>query len=289
MADEGYFPRGSVLRRVHSERAVGLMYGQRALMIGALNPVNFVGTYQHTAAKLKPFDRLSRTAEGFETIFFGTKAEADAVLERVGKLHKRVVGELPEDAGTARAGTPYSAYDPELMLWTMAVIADSGPYFFELFVRKLSPDEKESLWQDYIRFAELFGMPREVAPPTWPEFREYYEGYLNGPDAHLTELARYIGHATAMEIPMPGYRAPAKRVHDLMMLGSLPPVVREHYRLSWSPSQERRFRVVAEMVRRTRPITPGPIRYGYNTGSFRLVANTERRRIERGKRTPQAA
>jgi uncharacterized protein (DUF2236 family) len=289
MADQGYFPHGSMLRRVHSERAVGLMYGQRALMIGALNQVNFVGTYQHTAAKLKPFDRLSRTAEGFETIFLGTKAEADKVLERVGKLHKRVVGEVPEDAGTAKAGTPYSAYDPELMLWTMAVIADSGPYFYELFVRKLTADEKEALWQDYIRFAELFGMPRDAAPPTWPEFREYYEGYLHGPDAHLTELARYVGHATAMEIPMPGYRAPAKRVHDLMMLGSLPPVVREHYGLSWSRSQERRFRVVAEMVRRTRPITPGPIRYGYNTGSFRLVANTERRRIERGERTPQGA
>src|SRR5215207_1670755 len=57
----GYFPEGSILRKVHSERAVGLFYGQRALMIGALNPLAFVGTIEQTNAKLKPFQRLVHT------------------------------------------------------------------------------------------------------------------------------------------------------------------------------------------------------------------------------------
>src|SRR5829696_6762317 len=126
MTDDGYFPRvSSVLRRVHEERAVGLLYGQRALGIGALAPLNFVGTLRHTRARDKPFQRLVHTAKAFETIFFGSTAEADAVLEAVWRLHERVRGELPEDAGPVRRGTPYSAFDPELMLWTVAVIADS--------------------------------------------------------------------------------------------------------------------------------------------------------------------
>ena len=161
---DGYFPEGSILRRVHSERAVGLFYGQRALMIGALNPLAFVGTTEHTNAKLKPFQRLSHTAEVFETIFFGTRAEADRALAFVHRLHERVRGEMPEDAGKVPAGTPYSAFDPELMLWTLAVIADSGPFFYELFVDRLDENERERLWQEYVRFGELFGMPREVAP-----------------------------------------------------------------------------------------------------------------------------
>ena len=38
--NDGHFPTGSsILRHVHSQRAVGLLYGQRALMIGALNPI----------------------------------------------------------------------------------------------------------------------------------------------------------------------------------------------------------------------------------------------------------
>src|SRR5688572_21769436 len=288
MDDEGYFPPGSMLRRVHSERAVGLMYGQRALIIGALNPLNFVGTYEHTNAKLKPFQRLARTAEAFETVFFGTRAEADKLLSRVSRLHETVEGELGEDAGATPAGSRYSAFDPELMLWTMAVIADSGPYFYELFVRRLSAAEREALWQDYIRFGELFGMPREVAPPTYREFRSYFDGFLASDRAHLTDAARYIGHATAFEIPMPRTHAPAKRLHDFLMLGSLPPIVREHYGLGWSRAQELAFRTAARAVKASRPVTPGRIRYGENTVSFRLVANTERRRLDRGEATPQA-
>jgi len=289
MSDQGYFPAGrSILRRVHSERAVGLMYGQRALIIGALNPLNFVGTYEHTNAKLKPFQRLARTAEAFETIFFGTRAEADAVLERVGRLHKPVKGELSEDAGVTPAGSSYAASDPDLMLWTMAVIADSGPYFYELFVGELSAGEREELWQEYIRFGELFGMPREVAPPTYPEFRRYFDGFVASETAHLTDAARQIGHATAFEIPMPGIYGPAKRVHDLLVLGSLPEVVREHYGLSWSSAQDLAFRAAVRAVRTSRPVTPSAIRRGENTDSFRLVARTERRRLERGEPTPQA-
>jgi uncharacterized protein (DUF2236 family) len=176
---DGYFPEGSILRRVHSERAVGLFYGQRALMIGALNPLAFVGTTEHTNAKQKPFQRLSHTAEVFETVFFGTRAEADRALAFVHRLHERVRGEMPEDAGKVPAGTPYSAFDPELMLWTLAVIADSGPFFYELFVDRLSDHERERLWQEYVRLGELFGMPREVAPQRHREFRAWFEGMLD--------------------------------------------------------------------------------------------------------------
>ncbi|MGH2924079.1 MAG: oxygenase MpaB family protein [Solirubrobacterales bacterium] len=287
-ADDGYFPEGSILRRVHSERSVGLMYGQRALMIGALNPLTYVGTYEHTAGRLTPFKRLARTAEKFETIFFGTRDEADRVLEGVHRLHQPVQGTLKEAAGPHPAGSSYSAFDPELMLWTMAAIADSGPYFFELFVRPLTPDERERLWQEYVRFGELFGMPREVAPKSSGEFREYFDGFIASDRAHLTDSAREVGHATALRIPLPTVYGPFKRVHDLIMLGSLPEVVRRHYCLSWSRSQEAAFRAAVASVRVSRPITPGRIRYGSNTDSFRLVARTERRRIERREPTPQA-
>jgi uncharacterized protein (DUF2236 family) len=290
VGDEGYFPEGrSILRRVHSERAVGLFYGQRALMIGALNPLAFVGTIQHTNAKMKPFQRLSHTAEVFETIFFGTRAEADKALGFVHRLHERVRGQMPEDAGQVPAGTPYSAFDPELMLWTLAVIADSGPFFYELFVDRLSEYEREQLWQEYARFGELFGMPREAAPSTHREFREWFEGKLASDEMYLTPDAHEIGYATAFEIPMPVYRAPAKAVHDLIMLGSLPARVRELYGISYSRRQERAFRAVVRGLRGARPVTPRSLREGYNTGHFRMVARTERRRLRRGDRTPQVA
>jgi uncharacterized protein (DUF2236 family) len=289
MLSDGYFPPGSMLRRVHEERAVGLMFGQRALMIGALHPVAFTGTLENTAGRLRPFRRLAHTGKVFEEIFFGTREEADRALAFVHRLHERVRGELPEGAGSYERGTPYSAFDPELMFWTLAVIADSGAYFYELFVRELAESEREDLYQDYVRFGELFGMPRSAAPATHAEFRAWWEETLASDAMHLTLEAREIGYATAFEIPLPAWRQPGKRVHDLVMLGSLPPRVRELYGLRYGPAHRAAFRAAVTALRAARPLTPERIKRGRNAGEYDLVARTEAKRIERGEATPQAA
>lgn len=288
-SDDGYFPRGrSTLRMVHEEKAVGLMYGQRALCVGAIKPLNYVGTSEHTRNKRTPFRRLAHTAGMFETVFFGTRAEADRVLGAVDNMHQRVVGELPHDAGTHYpAGTPYSAFDPELMLWTVAVIADSAEWFYERLVRPLSNGEREALWQDYIRFGELFEMPRSVAPPTYEKFRAWYEHQLAGPDLHLTEEARFMGYASAFEIPMPTSRQPAKRVHDLAMLGSLPPRVRELYGLRYTAARAGACALALSSARVARLLAPRSLTRGSCIAEFEMVAATERRRIQTGRPTPQ--
>jgi uncharacterized protein (DUF2236 family) len=276
-----------MLRRVHEEHLVGLLYGQRALCIGALAPLNYVGTSEHSYAKLTPFKRLAHTGKAFEQIFFGTKAQADKVLSYVNRLHDQVNGALPEDAGPFPAGTRYSAFDPELMLWTVAVMADSAQCFYELLVRELSDGERDELWEDYVRFAELFGMPREQAPRGWEEFRAYYRERLASDEMFLTDEARHVGYATAFEIPMPAIQQPGKRVHDLLMLGSLPRRVRELYRLEYTRRQQLGFEAAVRAVRAARRLTPASLAHGWNTRSFDGVARTERWRIEHGKPTPQ--
>lgn len=289
--DDGYFPRGhSTLRMVHEEKAVGLMYGQRALCVGAIKPLNYVGTSEHTRNKSTPFRRITHTGGMFEAVFFGSRAQADRVLAAVDGMHERVVGELPYDAGPHYpAGTPYSAFDPKLMLWTVAVIADSAVWFYDRLVRPLTSEEREALWQDYLRFAELFKMPRSTAPATYRDFREWYEQQLAGPDLHLTDEARFMGHASAFEIPMPSNRQLPKRLHDLVMLGSLPERVRELYGLRYTPSHAIACTAVLASGRFARMLAPSSLTHGSCIPEFEMVAQTERRRIERGQPTPQLA
>ncbi len=285
---DGYFPRGrSLLRTLQEERLVGLFYGQRALAIGALHPVNYTGTSQATSGRAKPFRRLARTAGDFEAIFLGTRAQADKVLAKVHTLHERVRGELHEDAGPYPAGTRYAAFDPELMLWTVAVIADSTQWFYELFVRALSAGEREALWQDFVRFGELFGLPREAMPATYDAFRAWWDERLASDGMHLTDEARYMGRAVAFEIPLPALNQPAKRVHDLIMLGSMPPRVRELYGLSWSRAQARAFPLAVGALRGLRRVAPRAVTHGSNVRSFALVRDTEQRRLDAGRPTPQ--
>ncbi len=279
-----------MLRRVHEERAVGLLYGQRALCVGAVKPLNYVGTSTHTRGKSRPFRRISHTGEMFEKVFFGTREEADRVLDAVRRMHEQVVGELPEDAGPHNpAGTPYSAFDPELMLWTVAVIADSAEWFYERLVRRLGEGEREALWRDYVRFAELFGMPPDSAPATYGDFRAWYERQLAGEDLYLTEEARYMGYVSAFAIPMPARRRVGKRIHDLLMLASLPARVRELYGLRLHPREQAASAAVLATARRARPLLPRGLARGSCTPEFRMVAEIERRRIERGEPTPRLA
>jgi uncharacterized protein (DUF2236 family) len=285
-ADRGYFPAGeSILRRVHGERAVGLNYGQRALMLGAAHPVNFIGTQDNTRSGARPFLRLVHTAKVFETVFFGSRAEADRSLAFVERMHQRVHGELATDAGPWPAGTTYSAFDPRLMLWTVAVIADSAEAFFETFVRELDADEKDRLWRDYVRFGELFGMPREAAPDSYVEFRRYWDEIWGGDELHLTDEAREVALAIAFEIPMPRYLHPQREVHNLVLAGTLPARVREMFGIRWTALHAAAFRSVVGGLRAARPVTPKRLRRGHNTASFDLVARNERRLVADGRAT----
>ena len=91
---------------VHGERSVGLLYGQRALLIGALEPLTYTGTMLSTRAANKPFKRLARTAKIQETVFLGTRAEADEVLAGVHACTRRSRASCPRRPASTRPAPP---------------------------------------------------------------------------------------------------------------------------------------------------------------------------------------
>jgi uncharacterized protein (DUF2236 family) len=272
-------------RRVHGERAVGLLYGQRALLIGALEPLTYTGTMLSTRSADRPFQRLARTAKIQETILLGTREEADRALAVVERLHQRVKGELPEPAGSHPAGTAYSAFDPELMLWTLAVIADSGRAMYEAMVRPLSDSEREGLWQDYVRFGELFGLPRGDVPGSHREFSAWWEERMSSPDLQATEHGLEMAPLVAFRQPVP---APARGniiAQNHIIKGTLPPRVREIFGIRWGHGHEALYRTMTAAHRRARHLFPHQVRRGRNDVFFDVVTESERRRG--GTRTPQ--
>lgn len=285
MADDGYFPDGSMLRFVQSHRAVGHTYGQRALIIGATNPVPYVGTSASTLAKQRPFERLARTALAFETIFFGSRDEADRVLRAVHRMHTEVAGTLEQDEGQFPKGTPYDAFDPELMLWTMAMLADSSRVCFETLVRPLSAAEQDDLWADWITFGELFGMPGAIAPTTARAQQQWLADWYASGRMHLTEEARVVGRAIATDMPVPKLMTPGIKVTNLCVLGMLPPEVRDLYGLRWSAAHQTVWRATTAAVRRSQRLVPDRQRLGDNRALHELVIRSERKVISSGRRT----
>jgi uncharacterized protein (DUF2236 family) len=277
--DSHYFPPGrSIARMVHGERSVGLLYGQRALLIGALEPLTYTGTMISTRSANRPFQRLARTAKIQETILLGSREEADRALAVVRRLHERVKGTLPEAAGVHPTGTAYSAFDPELMLWTLAVIADSGRAMYETMVRPLSEDEREDLWQDYVRFGELFGLPASTVPGSYREFNAWWEERLASPDLQATAHGLEMAPLVAFEQPVPRAARGNIVAQNHIIKGTLPPRVREIFGIRWNAAHETSFQAMAATHRRAHRYFPRKMRRGRNDVFFDLVSRTEHQR-----------
>jgi len=265
-------------RRVHGERSVGLLYGQRALLIGALEPLTYTATMLSTRSGDRPFERLARTAKIQETVFLGTREEADAALAAVHRLHQGIKGRLPDAAGAHPAGTTYSAFDPELMLWTLAVIADSGREMYETLVRRLSEEEREGLWQDYVHFGELFGLPRSEVPASFGEFQAWWDAQLASPNLQATEHALEMAPLVAFKQPVPPLARGNLAVQNHIIKGTLPPRVRQIFGIRWGRAEETAFQAIAAAHRRARHLFPRPLRRGRNDVFFDVVTRSERQR-----------
>ena len=275
-SDDGYFPHGTMLRRVHSERTVGLLYGRRALAIGALHPLAYAGTALHTRRPDRPFQRLADTGKIFEKVMFGSKREADRALNAVAGMHRSVQGQIPHDIGPHAAGTAYSAYDPELMLWTVGVIADSATYFYELLVRPLAPVEKFFLWRDYLRFGQLFGMEMNGMPSTYDDFAHWFDTKLHSRDMHLSDGARSMGLAIAFDVPLPSYAAAYARHSNALIRGSLPDYVRREYGIQWNIAHRLEFEAAVTSARMLRKVAPRRLAVGPNAGLYAMVKKQDK-------------
>ena len=107
--------------------------------------------------------------------------------------------------------------------------------------------------------------------------------------AMLTPVLALIAWTFVIWFWLYATRLPAMKVHNLIMLGSLPPRVREMYGLPWSSAHAVAFRATVAAVRAPRAITPRRIRVGGNTPQFELVARTESNRLMGGRPTPGVA
>jgi uncharacterized protein (DUF2236 family) len=255
-------------------------------LIGALEPLTYTGTMQSSNAGDHPFTRLARTAKIQETVFLGTRAEADKALAAVHRLHERVGGSLSEAAGVHPAGAAYSAFDPELMLWTLAVIADSGRAMYETMATPLSEGEREALWQDYVRFGELFGLPRSEVPGSHREFRAWFDEKLASPEMHATPHALEMAPLVAFRQPVPRHARLNLETQNLIIKGTSPPRVREVFGIRWTGAHETAFRSVTAAHRGARHAMPRPLRRGRNDYFFDVVTKGEKRRG--GTPTPRA-
>lgn len=283
----GYFAPDSTVVRALSTRAVGLTYGQRALVIGGLHARLFVGTVQHTSHRRSPYTRLGLTARLFEAVFLGSREEADRALAFAARRHATVKGEMQVDGGAAHPrGAAYDAADPGLMWWTAAFTLDSVEAMHDAMVRRLRDDEREELFEGFVTWAELFGMPRSAAPSCYADFRAAYDAWLASDEPHLVDEARLVGRHIA---GVSGYGLPLRVVTSptlaTVVQGSLPAGVRQRYDIPWGMREEVAWQAVSRASRlaHAAPLAARtPLLRGRSRDFYKVVQRGEKRLLARG-------
>lgn len=255
----GLFAPDSATRRINRE-AVLLLGGGRALLLQVAHPLVAAGVAAHSRFEQDPLQRLLRTLELTLTIVFGSGAEALAAVRGIERAHAHVHGELEQTCGPFRAGTPYDANDPALLLWVHATLVDSALVAYARFLGPLRDVDRRRFYDESRVTARLFGIPDAQVPRTYAAFQTYMRRMLRGPMLAVSRESRAIAAALLSPPLPPGLRQLAATTRPFTV-GLLPPPIRERYGYSWGPLRERALDATALALRAGVPWLPPLLRH----------------------------
>jgi uncharacterized protein (DUF2236 family) len=242
------FSPASPFWQINREMLLGLA-GMRALLMEVAHPLIAAGVANHSDFRARPFKRLYRTMSLMSCITFGSRKAASRAVQRIRQCHSSVQGELRQPAGCHPSGRAYNANDPQLKLWVLATLIDSSLCLYELFVRPLSVEEKESYYQDSRRMGLLLGIPSARMPADYANFAAYLQTVLSGGTLVVGAAAQEVA-AGLLAGPL---RGRIVRAASFVSIGLLPKNLRVAYGLSWNESQQERLLKLAATCRRLRP------------------------------------
>jgi len=199
MSSPLFSPR-SVFWRVNREIACGFA-APRAVLMQIAHPLVAAGVAEHSQFRKHRLARLYRTSLAAAAITFGSREFALRAVRTINQKHQQVHGVLRTQAGIFSAGTPYDANDPVLKLWVLSTITDSTLLVYDLFVSKLSIEDRERYYADSLKAAELFGIPQNIVPQTYRDFRTYMDEMLAGNIVRVSEEAKDISRALFARTP----------------------------------------------------------------------------------------
>ena len=191
------FAPDGIFWRVCRERC-GLLDGGAAAVLQVAHPKIAAGVRDHSDFQAGPVGRLKRTLDGVNTIAFGTRAEAQAMARHISARHRPVRGRVgnPGDAADT-SGHPYTAADPDLLMWVIATLVMAAINGYERGVRRLTRDELVGFYAEMRRFGTYFGLNPAVGPQTWDAFGEYYVRMLAEPWMGSSDVSRAMAWAVA--------------------------------------------------------------------------------------------
>ncbi|GAB2488619.1 oxygenase MpaB family protein [Nocardiopsis aegyptia] len=156
----------SVTWKIHLDRSMWVA-GVRALMLQALHPVAIQGVWQLSDFRSDPTGRLLRTAHFVAVTTYGSPVEADALGERVRRVHRALAFTDPA------TGRRHRVDERELLVWVHCAEVSS---YLETTYRAgvpLTSRERDRYVDEQARTAGYVGLDPTDVPRSVPDLRRY--------------------------------------------------------------------------------------------------------------------
>lgn len=200
----GVFGPESMVWKINRENSVFLGSG-RAALLQLAHPYVAYAIEHHSKTKSNPGERFQRTFMYIGAIVFGDLHSVKRAARALNKIHSRIQGVIPVDAGPFGAGSPYAANVPEPMFWVFATLWDTSVLTYEQVIGPLTESEKNQYYEEGKRFARLFGIPDSIMPQDWSAFRSYMDQMLSSDILTVTPAARDIAQVLfRLPVHLPG-------------------------------------------------------------------------------------
>lgn len=166
--DPGLFGPQAICWQVHGDFSSMMIGGIAALLMQALHPLALAGVWDHSNFRQDMIGRLRRTAQFISGTTFGSRQDAEWLIDKVRTIHLQIVGHAPD-------GRPYAASDPHLLTWVHVAEVSS---FMAAHLRycnpRLSAADQDRYYEEVALIAERLGAT-EV-----PRSRQAVAHYLAG-------------------------------------------------------------------------------------------------------------
>ena len=171
--DPGLFGPDSVRWQVHGDFTSMLIGGISALLLQALHPLALAGVWDHSNFRQDLLGRLRRTGQFISGTTYGSRADADWLIEKVKTIHLKVTG-------NAADGRPYAASDPALLTWVHVAEVHS---FLQAHLRYRNPQLSAADQDRY--YAEIALIAERLGATHVPRSRAEVATYLHAVRAEL--------------------------------------------------------------------------------------------------------
>ena len=251
-----------------------LLGWSRAILLQLAHPLMAAAVAAHSSFRGGPAaaaSRLRHTVGAMLDLTFGDEAAHARALAGIRVIHNRVNGRLATAVGVFPPGTPYSANDPDLLLWVHVTLLESVVLAHEAVISPIDPADLDAYCEESAPVAISLGARAEDVPRTWPALLARVASVEASGVLCVGADAQMLAHAV-LAPPMSGAIWPIAWLNRPFTIGTLPREIRRQYGFDQSPGSAARLRRATRFVRGVRRVTPRVIAQWGRSRSERVAA-----------------